>query len=1166
MSAIFDKGIKITNSESNDAIKVNVQSEDGTIGYQNSIVFDKVSTGLISGGLITINSDNTKYDISPLVGLITNFDNPSAPIFKEVVASPRGEITPAYLNTSIITYVAIDEYGLVVQQPTPFTTSQERDLISLGAVIHSNKLNINVVNNIGLPSFGAANQLHDFMDAIGALNLTGNKFSANGANLKLNKSAGVIFKLGSNAQIDWRSPHQIAQGATTALTFRYRTQLSAEGLDITDLDPSKYDNAGVLTTVPPNKFTVQTVTLFQAGAVRIQYGQSIYNSLDEAEKAIATRSFITEPNIASNGIIRGYVILKSGTTSLQNITDAKLIEVTKFGSVSSGGLALTFANITAALGFTPENTANKNTANGYAGLGADGKLLSTQLPSITVTDTFVVANQAAMLAIVGETGDVAVRTDLNKSFILKGTNPSILGDWQELLTPTDAVQSFNGRTGTIVPTLNDYTADQVQETTTRVFQTPTQRTNNDATSPIQAQLNSKVSGSGTTNRLAKFTSSDSVGDSLISDNGITVNVSGTANFESDVIANRLKLENTNDLNFTNSSNNWSVKTSPSENKLRIIDNQLGADRLAFSVDTATFSSSVTSPSFVKSGGTIAQFLKADGSSDSTAYAPENSVVNLTQTQTISGNKVFTGALTRFDNPLLLKQLGVADYNQIGALSGALEFQQNSGNPFYFKMANTYFNFGAIGSQATVSNTLLTANRSYNLPNVAGTLALTSDLLPYATTSQTNLLSESLAQGQAYTDNFRSRVLSDAGTYLPTKTAHDVAKLKQQDLWNKASLVITPAGINTSKLYAIKPRNTSGDLDVVRATTATVVNEDGLIESVASNVPRIDYIDSTCPSVLVEPQRTNLLTYSEDFSNASWTKSNVTINTNQILSPDNTLTADLLTANTNNAALVRYNTWSNTIRTASVFAKKGTSNIFYFNNLSIAGNGVVFDLFNGIIVSQQSGFTGKIENYNNGWYRCSVTYTTNSTVQTAGFVLPTINDSIYIWGAQLEEGSYPTSYVPTVASAVTRNADVISKTGISDLIGQTEGTIFLDINLDTRNNFTYLFLNDGNYSNYIGFVFRENSIEFEIVKEDGLQCSIVLNNTSKGRFKIAGAYINNDFIFYVNGNLIGTDNLGIIPATSKIELFYNTSNIMKYNSVSLYKTRLSNAELATLTTL
>jgi hypothetical protein len=92
------------------------------------------------------------------------------------------------------------------------------------------------------------------------------------------------------------------------------------------------------------------------------------------------------------------------------------------------------------LGFSAENVANKNVANGYAGLGADGKLISSQLPTLTISDTFVIGSQAAMLAVTAETGDVAVRTDLKKSFILKGTNPTVLSNWQELLTPTPTLQ------------------------------------------------------------------------------------------------------------------------------------------------------------------------------------------------------------------------------------------------------------------------------------------------------------------------------------------------------------------------------------------------------------------------------------------------------------------------------------------------------------------------------------------------------------------------------------------------------------------------------------------------------------------------------------------------------------------------------------------------------
>ena len=111
-----------------------------------------------------------------------------------------------------------------------------------------------------------------------------------------------------------------------------------------------------------------------------------------------------------------------------------------------------------------QNTSEKNTANGYAGLDADSKINPSQLPALAVTDTFVVATEVAMLALTAEVGDVAVRTDLNKTFILKVSPPTVLANWQELLSPTDTVQSVFGRTGAVTAQINDYTWGQINKT------------------------------------------------------------------------------------------------------------------------------------------------------------------------------------------------------------------------------------------------------------------------------------------------------------------------------------------------------------------------------------------------------------------------------------------------------------------------------------------------------------------------------------------------------------------------------------------------------------------------------------------------------------------------------------------------------------------------------
>jgi hypothetical protein len=123
-----------------------------------------------------------------------------------------------------------------------------------------------------------------------------------------------------------------------------------------------------------------------------------------------------------------------------------------------------------------ESTANKNQNNGYAGLDGSGKLNPSQLPSIAVTDTSVVASQVAMLALTAEVGDIAIRTDLNKTFILQTSPASTLGNWQELLSPTDAVASVYGRTGIVTAQAGDYTADQITETAGNKILTSAERT------------------------------------------------------------------------------------------------------------------------------------------------------------------------------------------------------------------------------------------------------------------------------------------------------------------------------------------------------------------------------------------------------------------------------------------------------------------------------------------------------------------------------------------------------------------------------------------------------------------------------------------------------------------------------------------------------------------
>jgi hypothetical protein len=330
-----------------------------------------------------------------------------------------------------------------------------------------------------------------------------------------------------------------------------------------------------------------------------------------------------------------------------------------------------------------------------------------------------------------------------------------------------------------------------------------------------------------------------------------------------------------------------------------------------------------------------------------------------------------------------------------------------------------------------------------------------------------------------------------------------------------------------------------------------------------NVPRLTYQNGGggCPSLLLEPQRTNLVTYSEQFDNVAWTKDGdgvgQSVTANYSTSPDGTQNADRLQLNKTGGTYSRImqNKSGAGTYALTVYMKSNTSN------------------------TQNVGLRLDSTGIN-----CAVTptwqrFTLNATVGTPQVQILLFdsivgNDEtadISIWGAQLEVGAYASSYIPTTSASATRIADVCSKTGISSLIGQTEGSVFVDVNLDARVTQTYFAISSSAtaVTNYIGISFRSGTIVFEVVVGGLLQASATLTNSSTGRFKLAIGYKLNDFAFYANGSQIGVDNIGTVPACNDIVLFNNTfSQIqsMKYNQTVLFKTRLTNSELLTLSTI
>ena len=427
-----------------------------------------------------------------------------------------------------------------------------------------------------------------------------------------------------------------------------------------------------------------------------------------------------------------------------------------------------------------------------------------------------------------------------------------------------------------------------------------------------------------------------------------------------------------------------------------------------------------------------------------------------------------------------------------------------------------------------------------------------------------------------------------------------------------SLLIVPARFKSGKLYSQIPTSGAGDFTVTRATTATRVNASGLIESVASGIPRLDYFASDgtvgCPALLVEPSAQNLVFHSSDWT-SNWnggSSSGTTVITNSAISlaPDGTATANEIYPTSGNTFHVRASNSttavtyvSGTVYTQSAFFKAGvgvgTRIQLTYTSARFSQNGYAnFDLIAGtvLVVSGTTADTNRaarIESYGNGWYRCSYSATCTSAGTGVG-VIPglisasgdtrnpsfsgTVTDYLLGWGAQLETGSVATSYIPTTTATVTRNADVVSVTGISSLLGQTSGTFYLDTSYFTKGSTgtgIWVYIQGTPTTNNIGLAVSANTVRSIVNSQsDTLSTPFTVDGV-----KVAWAYDENGVVCFVNGVQYALPNGGAQIITSMNRLTIDMSSPsgirladVRFRAISCYQTRLSNAELAALTSL
>jgi hypothetical protein len=402
---------------------------------------------------------------------------------------------------------------------------------------------------------------------------------------------------------------------------------------------------------------------------------------------------------------------------------------------------------------------------------------------------------------------------------------------------------------------------------------------------------------------------------------------------------------------------------------------------------------------------------------------------------------------------------------------------------------------------------------------------------------------------------------------------------------------------TDTTKAIDPRITFS-----RASSATYFDSAGVLQTAGTGVARAyafqDYNPSTLSALgfLIEEQRTNLSTYSEEFDNAAWTKTRSTVTANAATAPSGSVTADKIISNTANDS--HFARCANVVSVSGTFCGscfvKAAEFGYAFIGISDLATGeasVRINLSTGVVdttnvagVGSWTSISGTARQCASGWWRVQVVATQGAGAAVSMLVYAGNNagarvyvgddaSGVYVWGAQLEAGSFPTSYIATTTAAATRLADSASITGgnFSGWWNATEGTFVLvgDYSYIATNGNGLLRCDDGSELERIMHRLESSTQRFTVIDNNVEQCDISRSGVVAGAvFKQATAYKLNDFASCINGGTVGTDAAGTIPTVDRmrfsgaINANYPNGHIQR---LSYYRSRLANATLQSLST-
>ena len=387
-----------------------------------------------------------------------------------------------------------------------------------------------------------------------------------------------------------------------------------------------------------------------------------------------------------------------------------------------------------------------------------------------------------------------------------------------------------------------------------------------------------------------------------------------------------------------------------------------------------------------------------------------------------------------------------------------------------------------------------------------------------------------------------------------------------------------------------------EFDFSRGTTATFIGEDGLIQESAIDVPRIDFADDTTGHLLLEPQSTNLVAYSEDY-NTGWNRQSGNISNGGsglfYLSPTSNVIKYESTGQGFNQMYYQLPSpvTIGTTYTQQGYVKCDDAPYIHFQIAAISGNTfVVWDNINNVVVSAPAS----VDSYNitslNGWIKAEITYTaavasTYSSLKTYFSTSPTNNQAgipigtiAYQTFVQVEQQSYATSYIPTSGSTVTRNQEICNNSGTASDFNSEEGVLYAEIAAlnSVASLSSYITISDGTYNNRASILFSSggtNQIRTFLRVGGATQIDVTNSVTDVTSFnKVAFSYKENDFKVYINGTLVSTDTSGSVwSADTVTKLSFSEINTLaglfqgKTKNIQVFNYALTDEELQTLTT-